>query len=402
MRRAKPVVKSTQLLILICLGLALLYGCESQSRSLEQSERTGSFDQTIANASDSYDLPDFSNHADQSVRTTDASLSTTDMSDDMAIEELEIFDLAIFSEENNETPLWLSQVGLYENISTKSLSASVLLYEPLYPLWSDGSEKQRWIRLPQDGEIDISNMDHWQLPVGTVFYKEFSQSGRRIETRVIARIGEGPRDYWMGSFLWSEDESDALFVKDGQENALGTQHDVPAVKACGTCHNGEPGRALGFSAFQLSGERDHLVGLTLAELNAAQRFSESLEIERFVIPGDEDTQLALGYLYANCGNCHNERGAAWPDTDLDLTLSIADQTPQDTSIYQTSMGVALQYFNATEGILRITPGDPERSAVYLRMTQRALETQMPPLGTERVHELGLELIKRWIISLSPE
>ena len=42
------------------------------------------------------------------------------------------------------------------------------------------------------------------------------------------------------------------------------------------------------------------------------------------------------------------------------------------------------------------PGDPELSAIYLRMAQRGLETQMPPLATKHVDEVGLALIENWI------
>ena len=108
----------------------------------------------------------------------------------------------------------------------------------------------------------------------------------------------------------------------------------------------------------------------------------------------------MGYLYSNCGNCHNERGSAWPDTDLDLTLSVYDTMPEQTAIYRTSIGVELQYFNAQDNVLRVTRGQPQLSAMYLRMEQRGLETQMPPLGTEMVHEIGLDLIRRWILSLA--
>ena len=106
-----------------------------------------------------------------------------------------------------------------------------------------------------------------------------------------------------------------------------------------------------------------------------------------MLPGSESEQAVLGYLHANCAHCHNAQGSAWPDTDIELGLSVNDTLPETTAAYRTSIGQALQYFNAEPGVVRLMPGDPERSAIYLRMAQRGLETQMPPLATKHVDEV---------------
>jgi hypothetical protein len=292
--------------------------------------------------------------------------------------------------------LRLSEVGLYVNISTQELAPDLIPFSPKYPLWSDGVQKRRWARIPPGTQIDSTDMDNWQMPVGTMFFKEFALNGRPLETRLIARTGPGQRDYWMGTFLWLPDESEAILTEDAVPDVLDTSHDVPERKACGTCHNGEPGRALGFSALQLATVRE---GTSLATLVEQDRLSHRPD-QAYVVPGDEQVQRVLGYIHANCGNCHNERGAAWPDTDLDLTVRVSDQTPEQTAIYQTSIGVSLQYFNAEANILRVTPGEPELSAMYLRMAQRGLETQMPPIASEVVHDAGLMDVRLWITNLS--
>ena len=48
---------------------------------------------------------------------------------------------------------------------------------------------------------------------------------------------------------------------------------------------------------------------------------------------------------------------------------------------------------------RIVAADPDASAVYYRMTQRAMNVQMPPLATEKTHDAGIALVKAWIESL---
>lgn len=306
------------------------------------------------------------------------------------------FHLSDLPARGSDTPFWLSQVGLYAEMSSQTFNPHAKRFKPKYPLWSDGTEKTRWILLPEDGVIDTANMNHWHFPVGTRFFKTFSRDGQPLETRLIVRTGEGSRDYWMGAFLWNADGSDALFVEDGATNVLGTDHDVPEVKACGTCHNGEPGRALGFNAIQLSHSLD---GINLARLAAEGSLSEP-GVDSIQVPGDTLTSSVLGYLHANCGHCHNPRGSAWPDTDIELTLDVADQSPEQTKIYQTTLDVELQYFNAEPNVVRVKPGDPALSAVVLRMRQRGLETQMPPLATKHIDEDALSLVENWIQALT--
>jgi cytochrome c553 len=237
-------------------------------------------------------------------------------------------------------------------------------------------------------------MDHWLLPVGAQAFKQFSRDGKRVETRLITRTGEGRFDYWMGAFIWNDDESDAVFVPEGRDNARDTEHDVPSVKQCGTCHNGERGRYLGVSALQLFG------GPTFETLSERDLFSDPAA--RDVVygpPGDPATKAALGYLHANCGHCHNPTGSSWPDTSMVLRLSVQENELEDTAIYLTTVNVEPQSFADAAYPFRIAPGDPEASALFFRMQQRARETQMPPFATELVDESGIQLIEGFISEL---
>lgn len=281
--------------------------------------------------------------------------------------------------------LWLSQTGLYEDIATRTLAPELHAFEPEFALWSDGAEKQRWLRLPPGTRIDTADPDHFQFPVGAVLYKEFSRAGRRLETRVIARTGLGARDYWMGAFVWNDEESDARFSPEGVANARGTQHDVPSAKSCGTCHDGEPGRVLGFSALQQPRAPTELLLQPIAPPARP--------------PGDATTRAALGYLHANCAHCHNPAGSAYPDTDMDLRLSAYDLTPEDTSTYQTTLSKPLQFFRGGPRRLRVAPGEPDQSAVPFRMSEQAPEVRMPPLATEEPDAAGLATVRAWVESL---
>ncbi|HWO08617.1 MAG TPA: hypothetical protein VNN80_04035 [Polyangiaceae bacterium] len=282
-------------------------------------------------------------------------------------------------------PLWLSQTGLYDDIATQRFAGDLHEFRPRYALWSDGLEKRRWLHLPSGTQIDDRDADHWQLPVGALAFKEFSRNGQRLETRLIARLGPGERDYWMGAFVWNPEQSDALFAPEGRDNALGSGHRVPSVQNCGACHHGAPGRVLGLSAVQAP-------ELPRGWLRMPQQ-------EPFVPPGNDTTRAALGYLHANCAHCHNPRGSARPDADLDLQLSVSDRTPEQTRAYQTAVGKPLQRFRAPGQRSRVARREPDASALLGRMSQRGDSAQMPPLGSGAVDLAGVALVRAWIESL---
>src|SRR5947209_7643500 len=84
----------------------------------------------------------------------------------------------------NRPPVHLRETGLYAPGSSERIATDALPFSPQYPLWSDGAEKRRWIRLPRGTQIDARDPDHWVFPVGTRIWKEFSL-GRRLETRML-------------------------------------------------------------------------------------------------------------------------------------------------------------------------------------------------------------------------
>jgi hypothetical protein len=283
----------------------------------------------------------------------------------------------------------LSKAGLYSDFKSGTIDPSFIYFEPRYKLWSDAAEKRRWVRLPPGTKIDTSDMDRWVFPIGTQFFKEFKSEGKLVETRLVERLGDGDYEYWMGAFVWLDDESDAVFQPMGAENIRGTQHDAPAADKCWACHGGEPGRGLGFSAVQLS-------AATIADLTQRGLFTNPPPGE-FKVPGDATVSTALGYLHANCGHCHNEYGVARPSSDQILRLDLADTTPETTTTYRTTIGKHTMAF--LQMPYRIVAGDPDMSAVAFRMSTRGDMRQMPPLATEFVDPVGVAAVRAWIAGL---
>lgn len=299
-------------------------------------------------------------------------------------------------------PTRLSEAGLYADIATFAIVAGAIEFEPAHALWSDGADKRRFIILPPGAQIDTSDMDHWRLPQGTKVFKEFSSGGKRLETRLIHKVGanDDPDEFVVGAYVWLADGSDAIWTPDGAEDILGTAHDVPSSDECWSCHNGEPGRLLGFSAVQLS--RSPAAGTTLTTLAAANRLSHppAPGVE-YPVPGDPATAAAFGALHANCGHCHNENGAAWSDADLVLRLFVAETDAAATALCRSTMNRPLtSSWGGKPGITaRIVPGDPDASAIPYRMSVRGTTDQMPPEFTEIVHADGLAAVRAWILGL---
>ena len=198
------------------------------------------------------------------------------------------------------------------------------------------------------------------------------------------------------------DQTDALPQPDGLENHLGTDHDLPDVRNCGSCHNGLTDKLAGPTAIQLDHDG---AGLTLTALANEGRLSHPPN-QRLVLPGSALDVAALGYLHANCGNCHNEIVAAarldapqfivWLHVDQ---LSSVAQTP---TVLTTSAARALSPPLPGVTARRIMiPGRPEDSLMHIRMLRRG-EGQggMPPdFGSDVVHTTGSATIAAWITSL---
>ena len=296
-------------------------------------------------------------------------------------------------------PEKLSETGLYIDISTKEVADKIIHYVPQYALWSDGAHKERWALLPDGTKVDNGDPNNWSVPVGSRFFKEFSIGDQRIETRLIERVGDGPRDFAFVSYLWNEEQTEAIKVDaSGLPNALGTSHDIPSKQACLQCHGtysqggGRASRMLGFSLVQLS-HAD--AGISSDELS--EHLTEDLP--SYSIPGDSTAQDALGYLHANCGNCHHDGPDRVPHVELSFWLDAEATTVEETGTWKTAVNQPNVLFNDQHVVGRIVPGHPEESSVIYRMQQRGNNAQMPPVATKSIDETGIADVAAWIRSL---
>jgi hypothetical protein len=221
-----------------------------------------------------------------------------------------------------------------------------------------------------------------------------------IETRLIHRFGPGPDDWIFASYQWplNDPSGDATLVPaaTGVQNANGTPHDIPTEAQCKNCHTKLSERILSFSAIQLSHAGP---GQTMATLSSAGRLTVP-NATGYAVPGTADQKAALGYLHANCGNCHN---SSFPGTTFRMRLLVAQTSVTATDAYTTGINVPTTTYTcngAGVGMCdRIEPRNTALSAVSQRMGSRVPATQMPPIGTELVHTEGAAAVNAWINGL---
>lgn len=304
------------------------------------------------------------------------------------------------SPDANAEPLTLGATGLYASIADKVLASGVEPFTPSFPLWSDGADKSRWVMLPDGASIDTADMDFWVYPEGTKLWKEFVVEGKRVETRLLWKRGPSYNDWYFVSYLWNDEETDAAAAPDGAMNVRGTSHDIPDQSDCRKCHSRQPDFVLGFSALQLAHSG---AGVQLESLVTGDRLTvpPSGTAPYFAVPGSGVEQASLGYLHGNCGGCHHRDSDVMDSVDVNLRLEVATLTTVDeTTVYSTSVAVSNQL--VLDGVTAlIEPGDPDASAIYVRMNTRGNAQQMPPAGTELVDQSALDDLAAWITSLAP-
>ena len=314
-------------------------------------------------------------------------------------------------------PRLLSQTGLYSNAATLKIDSRNRTFSPQYPLWSDGASKRRWVRLPDGSKINVADLAKWELPVGTKFWKEFSFQGRKVETRFLWQTAKGR---WVfASYAWNDAQTDAELASESGVAGIaaiadGKRHSIPSVTECRACHDSSRTETLGFTALQLSDDRDpnaiHGEPLSPEMLTLKTLVEEDLMLPRRpelltapprIEAASPVTRTALGYLSTNCGSCHN-RESSIASLGLDLrqnppgTRNSEPGTaaaPECTAVGKRGHWVVPETPDASRVI---NPGHPESSAVIRRIKSRRPISQMPPIGTVVVDREAADVLTAWV------
>ncbi|MDX1408196.1 MAG: hypothetical protein R3330_08685, partial [Saprospiraceae bacterium] len=245
-------------------------------------------------------------------------------------------------------PATLSEWSLFTGELQKQVPSSLVIpYDVRNPLYSDYAFKQRFIALPADSVLNVSDHHELRLPEGTVLVKtfyypaDFRQPEVRhqlMETRLLVLHGTQWR---AASYAWNSAQTDADLVLAGAGRTVqwrdtnGKQQSlrylIPNANQCTNCHAKR-------GAIQP-------LGVTLRQLNHDGQL-ESMK-ERGVIAGLPATSSiatiadyrdartgdlaarARAYLDANCGHCHAPDGSA---NSSGLYLHLDQQAPHGLGV----------------------------------------------------------------------
>ena len=334
----------------------------------------------------------------------------------------------------NLGPATVQDTGLCSDPGCATIADDVNEYAPQFTLFADGASKRRWFRLPTGTQIDSSDMDHWVFPVGTQFWKEFTdENGTRIETRYMTKLladDEAPKAWFYVSYAWNATEDVNTAVPAGVMNANGTTHDIPSRQQCKSCHeNLKPSRVLGFGAISLDFKQtsnglldlDDVITKGLLTVNPP-----GAAAPHYKLPGTAAEKAALGYLHANCGHCHNSTSTIVTNNESPIQLRLDTlhlATTAVTPTYTTSVGVNGHVVVPTDadcptapavpctaippcpgtaaglGSCLVDPGDLVGSTLLFRFIATNHSLHMPALGTKTTDPVGKTTLTTWISGL---
>jgi hypothetical protein len=307
-------------------------------------------------------------------------------------------------------PKTIKETGVFPSAPDFSKHpASLHEYVPDPPLWSDGLSKQRFLLLPQGKKIDNQDGKRWVFPVGTVFIKTFFDDGgaagkpRPIETRFLRRVDEAGSfvEYDYNVYQWNADGSDATLVDISMKRtpvmitvkALGApfSHDIPSRDDCASCHesNGKVAQTfIGFDELRLGGKAPGATSTQLQDLAAL--FTQPPPAQPAQIADADPRLLRIKrFVFGNCVHCHNGKTIVDLHPDVFVTNTVGKMT--DAS------GVT-----APAGWLRVFPGKPEMSVLFVEARRTMLPVglkPMPQIGVAVAEPDAITDLKAWITPL---
>lgn len=322
-------------------------------------------------------------------------------------------------------PQKLSEIKAFADLATLEPRAGLIPYQINSPLWSDRATKKRWMALPNDGQFDssaeqitFSKNGDWGFPSGTVFVKHFdlplttdpSGPSKRLETRFFI-IDKNKQGYGL-TYKWNEEDTEAFLLSDGlseeftiEENgstAFTQKWDYPSSDQCLSCHNHNANYVLGLKTHQLNSTIEYPKSGTMNQLDYLNLYNifdqpilKALNYQHAVPIEDESASLELrilSYLDSNCASCHRPGGVN--QVNLDLRFSTSFELRK--IIGEPALSHASPF-----GSIIVQPGSHETSELWVRDASLE-ENRMPPLASNLVDEVYIDVLAEWIDGLSAD
>ena len=312
-------------------------------------------------------------------------------------------------------PKKLSDFGFFLNMQLQIPQDGVLPYDLVNPLFTDYTDKLRFLYIPAGGKAEYKENHVFDFPNGTALIKTFAYLNNTgeseleeqlLETRLLIKKGNAWRNI---SYVWNEEQSDAFlniagktintsFVND-KGDIREVRYRVPNINQCKECHqSGNEIKPIGPKARNLN----HDYNYENISMNQLARWADEgwidSQISYNTMPDWSDVSIdidsrARAYLDINCGHCHITGGSA--DT-TGLYLNFTEDRSEHFGIYKkpVAAGRASNNFKYS-----IKPGAPEESIMPYRMQSRDPGIMMPESGRFLNHDEGVALINKWIKSM---
>lgn len=316
---------------------------------------------------------------------------------------------------------FLSSYRFFKDGRTQEPNDGVVPYDLNTQLFSDYTNKHRFVYVPPGSKARYDATASFDFPVGTVLIKTFAypfdlrdpNNGERLlETRLLVRRQHG----WVGiPYVWNAEETEARLrvlgtplqvtavQQDGVSRTL--QYNVPNANQCKECHReqikvtgplGPKARHLNKTYPYPGGIENQLSHWSRVGILTGAPADPS-QAPRTAVFDDPNSgtveQRARGYLDVNCSSCHNPLGAA---RTTGLYLGAEETSPLHLGICKSPVAAGRGTGGFRYGIV---PGHPEQSILTFRMRSTDPGIAMPELGRRRAHEEGIDVISDWIASL---
>ena len=308
---------------------------------------------------------------------------------------------------SDKTPKALSEYGFFSDPLNQIPNSDVVPYELITALFSDYTDKHRFVYLPDGTTAKYEGEEVFDFPIGTALIKTFSYQTNEggtllLETRLLLNKEDG----WDAlTYVWDIDRGDAFLALGGKTievtdvvtptNANFIRYRAPNKNQCKECHLKDDAvepigpkprninKAIAYENGIKNNQIDHWAALGLLE---EKPYSNDLMVDAF--NDNHDINLrARSYLDINCGHCHSPEGSA---SSSGLYLSIDDK---QFGIFKKPVAAG----RGSGGLsYSIVPGQAEESILLFRMLSNEPDIMMPESGRALMHAEAIDLIAEWI------
>ena len=319
------------------------------------------------------------------------------------------FDLLNFS----KAPRFLSEFGFFQDMQNQIPTEGVHPYSLVSPLFSDQTDKLRFVYVPEGQKLGYVKDKVFIFPVGSTLIKTFAYLNMNgpleqqlLETRLLINTNAG----WKAiSYVWNEEQTDAKRAIAGatiptsflnsQGELVAIRYRAPNQNQCKECHQvnkvmtpiGPKARNMNKGLNYQSGEMNQL--LYWAALGWIDQKLDSTPISSYTDVNASLDNRARAYLDINCGHCHIPGGSA--DT-TGLYLNLIEENQEKLGIFKKPVAAGRASGNLKYSIV---PGHSDDSIMLFRMKSLDPGIMMPESGRALADDAGIKLIKDWIDKL---